>query len=199
MKHLVGKYSWPLAIAQGSKSLYCKTGRFTKMEELKRQLLVELNIALGICASRGNLGKSWEGARGLDVCRSPSAIAGCLRLLFPAHLCCLSPGCSPEGQALCGPGRWLLRVAAAEWGEATVFHLLPPDQGRQGTEFLAVSEHLHPALVPCFHQLPGKRPLPSYSSLSGSLFPSRAVFCIGLGTLVIPLCLAVPIAAVSRL
>lgn len=55
MKHLLGKYSLQLAIAQGSKSLYCQAGGFTKMEELKRWLLVKLNIALGICASRGNL------------------------------------------------------------------------------------------------------------------------------------------------
>lgn len=78
------------------------------MEELKRQLVVKLNIALGICASQGQFRKVLGGARGLGDCRSPSAIAGCLRLLFTADLCYLSPGCSPEGQALCGPGRWLL-------------------------------------------------------------------------------------------
>lgn len=158
MKHLLGKYWPPLAIAQGSKSLYCKAGGFTKREELKRQLLVKLNTALGICASQEQLRKVLGGARGLGDCRSPSAIAGCLKLLFTAHLCCLSPGCSPEGQALCGPGRWLLRVAAAEWGEATIFHLFPPDQGHHGMEFFAMSEHLHPALGPCSHRPPGEKP-----------------------------------------
>lgn len=110
-----------------------------------------------------------------------SSIAGCLRLLFTAHLCCLSPGCSPPGQALRGPGRWLLRVAAAEWEKATLFHLLPPDQGRHGRESLTVSEHLYPALGPCSLQLPAKQPTSLLLCPSlGVCFP--AGLCSALGS-----------------
>lgn len=98
-----------------------------------------------------------------------------------SHLACVfcPPGSSTQGQALRGPGGWLLRVAAAQRGEAAVFHLLPPEQGRRGME----SEHSHPALSPCSLQLPGEKPLSLQLCPSlGSLFPNGAPSHGGLST-----------------
>lgn len=96
-------------------------------------------------------------------------------MLFTTCLCFLSPECSPQGQALCGPGRWFLRVAAAEWGEAAIFHLLPPDQGHYGKKSLTVSEHSQPALRPCSLQLLWEK-LPSFQ-----LCPSLGSLCLPVG------------------
>lgn len=48
-------------------------------------------------------------------------------------------------------------------------------------EFLGVSEHLHPALVPCFHQLPGEMPISLllFRSL-GACFPVGLCSALGL-------------------